>query len=282
MKKSLIVGTGAILGVALLYTWWSQYGSGVSAAKQVLWGWLGLGLSCAALSLWFQIVRTARLIEAPSLNSIQAVVLVSHGMNVLLPSLLGDAYEVGAFAKRTKTSAKTILIRLIHRFTTTVSALGLLMAVALFSVQPNSAFTVLVAACCMPFVVDRYLPTLSKILSAPIQQPLGGTETTIHMILAWCQHVVSAAGVFCLGLAIDDAVSPASAAAMLSMADAVTYLPVPLGGVGLNHWGVTVLCDFLGRIPAALIAFNHGLVVLVGGVSVAIGLATRPQAMHNT
>jgi hypothetical protein len=282
VKQSLIIGTGAILGGALLYTWWSQYGSSVSTANQVLWGWLGLGVSCAALSLWLQIVRTARLIKAPSLKSIQAVVLVSHGMNVLLPSLLGDAYEVTAFAKRTKTSAKTILIRLIHRFTTTVSALGMLLAGALFSVQPNSAFAVLVVACGMPFVVDQCLPTLAKMLSAPIQQPFGGTETAIHMVVAWCQHAVSAAGVFCLGLAIDDAVSPASAAAMLSMADAVTYLPVPLGGVGLNHWGITALCDFLGRIPAALIAFNHGLVVLIGGVSVGIGLATQPQAMHNS
>ena len=74
---------------------------------------------------------------------------------------------------------------------------------------------------------------------------------------------------------------PATSAAMLAIADGVTYLPVPLGGVGVNHWAVTAICDLLGNLPITLVAFNHGMVVLIGGIAAGIGLATRPRAVHN-
>ena len=48
---------------------------------------------------------------------------------------------------------------------------------------------------------------------------LGFTPTLLHLGLAVLQHALSALAVFCFGVAIASAVSPAVAAAMLSMAD---------------------------------------------------------------
>ena len=280
MKKIIIIGGGTLLGAVLLNLWWNRYGAAVSTTV-VQWSWWVAGVGLAASSLGLQVLRTARLLRVASPKRLQSIVLLSHGMNVLLPSLLGDAYEVTAFAKHTQMPARAILLRLIHRFGTTVSALGLLMAGALALYTPNASFFVAAAAISLPFLTDVALPGLGRVLSVSEPRSVGAIETSIQLLLAWVQHIISAIAVFCFGVAINDAVSPAAASAMLSIADAVTYLPVPFGGVGVNHWGVTAICDLIGRIPATLIAFNHGMVVLVGGLSIAFGLATQPKAMHN-
>jgi len=281
MKKALVIGLGSILGIGLLVLWWGQYGTTVLEVSETHLNWLAAALMCAAIALWLQLIRTARLMEKASTGQLRSAVLLSHGMNVLLPSLLGDAYEVTAIAKQTQTQARIILLKLIHRFGTTLSALALLMAVAVFSTAPNLGLPILTVGLALPFVIDRALPRISRMLSVDPVAPLGRAQTAFHTTLSVLQHTISAMGVFFLGIAVNDAVNPAAAAAMLSMADLVTYLPVPLGGVGVNHWGVTAVCDMLGRIPVALVALNHGMVVFVGGVSVAIGLATRREAMHN-
>jgi len=281
MKKALIMGLGFIVGIGLLVLWWNQYGTTVLDVSETRLSWLTAALTCAAIALWFQLIRTAHLVDKATAHQLRSAVFLSHGMNVLLPSLLGDAYEVTAIAKQTQTQTRIILLKLIHRFGTTLSALALLMAVALFSSTPNLGFLVLTAGLTLPFVIDRALPRISRWVHVDPIAPLGRSQTAFHTTLAVFQHTISAMGVFFLGVAVNDAVDPTAAAAMLSTADLVTYLPVPLGGVGVNHWGVTAICDMLGRIPVALVALNHAMVVLIGGVSIAIGLATRREAMHN-
>jgi hypothetical protein len=58
---------------------------------------------------------------------------------------------------------------------------------------------------------------------------------------------------------------------MLSLADLVTYLPIPLGGVGLHHWGVSSMAEILGSVPVQLVVVNHALAVLVGGLCAVAG-----------
>ena len=106
---------------------------------------------------------------------------------------------------------------------------------------------------------------------APLS-PQGSLSTGIQIGLAIIQHVLSAAAVFFLGAAISDPVSPLVAAGMLAIADAVTYLPIPLGGVGVHHWGVSSIAALLGTMPATLVAFNHAIIVAVAGVLGIIGL----------
>ena len=282
MKRALSLGLSTLIGAALMTLWWSQYGSDVEVVGTAQWEWLLAGLLCVPLVLWLQLQRTVRLLSSVNRQALSSAVLLSHGMNVLLPSLLGDAYEVTSIAQHAQLQKRSVLIRLLHRLGSTLSALGLLMAIALSTIEPNIAFFVLVGSFALPYIVDGALPRIADSLGAETVAPLGAAETSVHIILAMVQHTVSALSVFCLGLAINDAVSPTMSAAMLSIADLVTYLPVPLGGVGVNHWSVTTICDRLGQIPAALVAFNHAMVVLVGGVSAAIGLATKPKTMHNS
>ena len=107
----------------------------------------------------------------------------------------------------------------------------------------------------------------------PPLQPLGLGKTFLHIGLSTVQHTLSAASVFLLGAAIADPVSPPTAAGILSLADLVTYLPIPLGGVGLHHWGVSSMAEILGSVPAQLVVVNHALAVLVGGLCAGSGWA---------
>ena len=101
--------------------------------------------------------------------------------------------------------------------------------------------------------------------------PLGVATTAHHTLLSLVQHAFSAASVFLLGASINEAVSPATAAGMLSLADLATYLPVPLAGVGIHHWSVSSVAELMGAVPTGLVLINHAILVLVGGVCAITG-----------
>jgi hypothetical protein len=209
---------------------------------------------------------------------------MAHGVNVLLPSLLGDLYEIGALSKISGRSIHSVLARLIHRFSTTLCALGILAAFALSSLSVSFALLILVLSFLGPFLVDKFTPWWSKILrlpgmnAPPALQGLGVPETLIHIVLAAAQHGLSALGVLMIGKGIGDTIPPTVAAAVLSIADLVTYLPVPIGGIGVHHWSTTTVATTLGSVPASLIAVHHGWVVLVGTGCIGLAYWVRDRA----
>jgi uncharacterized membrane protein YbhN (UPF0104 family) len=268
---------GTVIGGTLMFLWWSEYGSDITALSGVDWTWLALALLGLGMSLGLQLVRTHLLIRPASMRRIAAPVLLAHGLNVLAPSLLGDLYEIGALARSERRPVREILGRLLHRLSTTLAALGLLAGLALGSVDPNLGFVLISASLAVPLMVDGsthlWSPRLRVPSTDPIAalKPLGLGPTLLHIALSTLQHSLSAAAVFLLGAAIGDPVSPPTAAGMLSLADLVTYLPIPLGGVGVHHWGVSSMAEILGSVPAQLVVVNHALAVLVGGLCAAAG-----------
>jgi hypothetical protein len=280
----LIIVVGGVIGVFLMMRWWNTHGDMISGLSSVSPWVLLLGLMCLPTSMAIQLERTRRVLGFSSRKPLLHPVLMAHGVNVLLPSLLGDLYEIGALSKISGISIHRVLVRLIHRFATTLCALGILAAFALNSLSSSLALPVFVLACMGPLVVDRLTPWWSTILripgmnAPPAIEGLGVRESLAHIVLATAQHTLSATGVWLIGTGIGDAIKPAIAAAMLSIADLVTYLPVPLGGIGVHHWSTTAVADGLGTVPASLIAVHHGWVVLVGCACIGLAYWVRDRA----
>lgn len=281
MKRWVARVLGTAVGLALLTVWWESHSADVADLALRRGGWLLAGVLAAAGAMALQWCRTAWLLKSESPRHLIAPLLIAHGLNVFLPSLLGDAYEVGAVAKRLNRPVRAVLTRLLHRFATTLGALGILAAAALSTRSPSHGFFLLSASIAGPILFDRLTPRLGPLIQGEAMPGLGAPQTLAHLGLAVLQHAVSAFSLFCFGVAIDTAVSPAVAAAMLSMADLMTYLPVPLAGVGLHHWGVSAAAGILGAAPSALVAFNHAMVVLLGGIGVGVGFAIRSPSRHN-
>lgn len=274
-----VVGTA--VGLGLLAAWWDAHGADVRTLALSQLGWLSGGLVAAAMAMLLQWLRTVWLLSVAAPLTLLRPVLLAHGLNVFLPSLLGDAYEVGAVAKISGRSVGAVLARLLHRFATTLGALGVLAAAALATQHPSLGFLILTCAVTGPVVIDRLMPTLGPLIKAESESGLGVMQTMLHLGVAVLQHAISAFSLFCFSVAIGTVVNPAVAAAMLSMADLMTYLPVPLAGVGLHHWGVSAAAGLLGAVPAPLVAFNHAMMVLIGGLCAGIGFAIRSPSGHN-
>ena len=281
MSRGLARVIGTAVGLGLLSLWWANHGEEVHALVLSRLGWLLGGLIAATAAMILQWVRTAWLLRVERPTSLIPTVLLAHGLNVFLPSLLGDAYEVGAVSTLTGRPVSRVLTRLLHRFATTLGALGILAALALLGTSPNLGFVVLCGAIMGPIVIDAMTPRLGPLIKADPVPGLGLTPTLLHLGLAVLQHALSALALFCFGVAIASAVSPAVAAAMLSVADLMTYVPVPLAGVGLHHWSVSATAGLFGAIPADLVAFNHALMVLIGGICAGLGFAIRSPSGHN-
>jgi hypothetical protein len=287
MKQILMTAAQLALGVSLLMLWLDTHALAVTTISSAHLGFLSAGLACTAAAIWLQLVRTAIVIGHPKQRALLRPVLLAHSANILLPSLVGDLYEIAALSKVTGRPTRAILVRLIHRLSTTLSALGCLLAAALCAVNPSAGFALLLISLTIPFGVDALSPRLSRMVRIPNTQPIaplspqGWLATGIQIVLAIVQHVLSAAVVFFLGAAIADPVSPLVAAGMLAIADAVTYLPIPLGGVGVHHWGVSSIAALLGTMPVALVAFNHAIIVAVAGVLGIIGLRIPSTSGQN-
>ena len=276
MRKQLIVLIGGILGAFLLVQWWDSHKTLIHLQADVVFWAAAIGLMAFPLAMGFQVDRTRRLLNMTNGEPIIRPILMAHGINILLPSMLGDLYEIGALARSSGLPKHTVLVRLIHRFGTTISALMILAAFAMGTASPSLGFPVLVIAILGPLMLDATTPKWSKHLKlpgaaeAPRIRSLGVYASAQHILLALTQHACSAAGIFFIGIAVGEAISPAVAAAMLSLADLVTYLPVPIGGMGVHHWTTIRAAEWLGSIPASLVAINHAWIVVGGIICIAL------------
>ena len=277
MSKSVKLAFAALLGSALLAMWWTHYGTAWGGLSHIEPVWLVWSVVLLMASLTLQWIRTSLLVGNGQWRPIVAPVVLSHGVNVLAPSLLGDLLEIGALNKILNRPARAILTRLVFRFLTTISALAMLAGLAIGALHPNVGFGLILTAFLMPFVADQSTAWWSQYIAIPgteaiePMEPLGIAKTAHHTLLSLVQHAFSAGSVFLLGAAIDEAVSPATAAGMLSLADLATYLPVPLAGVGIHHWSVSSVAELMGSVPTGLVLINHAILVLVGGGCAILG-----------
>ena len=282
MRRSIFSVLQLGLGVGLLAYWLDRNPSAITEISGAHFGFISAALGCMIAAIGLQLLRTNRLLRIRRWRTLLRTVLVAYSANVLAPAMAGDLYEIAAVSKATHLPARTVLVRLIHRLATTVAALGFFIGVAMCAVHPTLGVIIIAVAIGMPFVVDMSSPLISRVVAIPGTQkidplaPIGFWETGIHIDLAIVQHGLAAAAVFFLGAAIDQPVSPLVAGAMLAVADAVTYLPIPLGGVGVHHWTVAATASVLGANTAALVTFNHAIIVVFAGLLGIIGLRISP------
>ena len=277
MRKQLIVISGGILGAILLKHWWDAHSMLFGHDIQLVYWALLAAVLGLPLSMFIQVERTRILLAIQQRTPIVRPILMAHGINVLLPSMLGDLYEIGALSRASGLTKQAVLVRLIHRFGTTLAALLTLAGLAIGTVSPSLGFPLLMMALFGPLALDACTARWSTKLKVPgstdppASHPLGVISTLHHMGLALLQHTCTTAGLFFFGIALGQAISPAVAAAMLSLADLITYLPVPFGGIGVHHWSTSTAAQWLGSIPALLIAVNHAWIIVSG--IICIGLA---------
>ena len=101
-----------------------------------------------------------------------------------------------------------------------------------------------------------------------------------HLSLALVQHTIEVVAIFCLAIGLGTPVSPGAAAAMVSIIEGVTYLPLPLAGAGANHWGATTVLQLAGDpglSTGVLVAAAHALQVLMGALCVALAMVLQPK-----
>jgi hypothetical protein len=271
MSRTVKLILTGIAGAGLMILWWRHYGTIWSGLSSVHFGMASMAIGLLGASIGVQWVRTSLLVGEGRWRCIGPPVVFSHGVNVIAPSLLGDLMEIALLGRILNRPSRAILVRLLFRFSATLAALGALAGLAVGAVEPSLGFLILAPSLILPFAVDLTTPWWSRRIAIPSTQPIdamsgiGLIQTAGHTLLSVGQHLLSAASVFVLGASINEAVSPAVAAGMLALADVATYLPVPLGGVGLHHWSVSSVADLMGSVPTGLVLVNHALIVFIGG-----------------
>jgi len=279
LRRAAWSTVGLIVATGLGWAWLGTYGDDIQAGPRAIPA-LGIAaLGCLCLAIGLQVLRTALLLGHP-VRGLTRPLLLAHGMNVWLPSMMGDFFEVWAVSRIARRSVRGTLVLLGHRFLGTVAALGILSAVAIGPTYPSLSVGIGTAAVLGYIAMDGTIHTWARWLRVPetstgsLPAPLGPTKTLGHLGLAVVQHGVEAIGIFLLGISLGAAISPAGAAGMVSIIEAVTYLPIPLGGAGANHWGASTVLEWIdpGRHMAMLVLAAHALHVGLGAAC--IGLAS--------
>ena len=126
----LVSAIGLAIAATLGWTWWQAHGQDLGLGRAVSPTAGAAALACLVLAIGMQLIRTARLL-AHRVRPLARPLLMAHGMNIWLPSLMGDLFEVFAVARVAGKTRRATLVLLGHRFAGTVSAVGILAAVAL-------------------------------------------------------------------------------------------------------------------------------------------------------
>jgi len=276
---------GLGLSAVLAAMWFSAHGEDLHPGPHGIPWLLAVGIALLFLVLLLQIVRTGFLFHLkpqPACRQLAQPLLYAHGMNVLLPSMLGDLFEVWSVSKRIDQPVRRVLCVLVHRFTGTIAALLILAGVALGVHRPSLALPLVGAAIAGYLCIDYTTATWSCWVRIPgtrpfvAMRPYGVVSTLGHLLLAVAQHAIEALAIFCLAIGLGTPIAPSAAAGMVSIIEGVTYLPIPLAGAGANHWGASTVLGALGEAAsgtAVLVAASHALQVLIGALAVAIGIA---------
>lgn len=287
--RMLLALSGLGMGAVLSVMWFSAHGEQLHPGPGSMPFMIATGAGLLPLVVFVQILRTGALFgqkPTTALVGLSQPLLYAAGMNVLLPSMLGDLFEVWAVAKRVGQSAGRVLAVLVHRFCGTLSALTILAAVAIAVVRPSVGVAVGAGAVGAYLLVDMGAHRWSRWISMPGRPPpeaipgFGILGTLRHLSLALVQHTIEVVAIFCLAIGLGTPVSPGAAAVMVSVIEGVTYLPLPLAGAGANHWGATAVLEMAGDpglSTGVLVAAAHALQVLVGALCVALAMVLQPK-----
>ncbi|MFH1467471.1 MAG: hypothetical protein ABIO70_24010 [Pseudomonadota bacterium] len=289
MKRSLVTAAGLLVAAGLGALWLRAYGHLLHPPGAVHPVFLLLGCLALPVAALLQIVRTGLLFgltPRAGLARLARPLLLSMGINTMLPSLAGDLAEVALVSRTLGLPARTVLAVLMFRFSLSMSAVLLLGTAALATVAPGIAAALAVLLVAAPFVADRtwsWWTRLVRLPGAPSEPvtdygPFGPAQTAGHLALVLGIQGVLTAGLWCLGRGLEQGVDLPTALGMVSAVDLAGYLPVPLAGAGLHHWGAAGAAELLHRVqeaPALLVATNHAWTLVLGGGALLVGVFAR-------
>ncbi len=279
------VAAGLAVGGALALLWLRHYGELLRTPGSVDPLLVLLGCCALPVAVVLQIVRTGLLFglgPVAALRRITRPVLAAHGMNVFLPSMSGDLFEIVALARVLGQPVRGVLATLVFRFSLSISAVALQGLVALAFLAPALALPLCLPVAAVPFVADRSRRWWTRLLKVPgvkaepgavDTRPIGAVATGGHLALVFGLQLILAGGLWCLGAGLEQPIDQPTAMGMVSVVDLAGYLPVPLAGVGVNHWGAAGIAELLDRtreVPALLVTAQHAWAVAVGGLALVL------------
>lgn len=286
MKRWVITAAGLAVGTGLAALWFRAYGHLLRPPGAVDPAFLVPGLLALPMAAALQIIRTGLLFGLGPWEGLRRLghpLLLALGLNTLLPSLAGDLAEVALVSRALGRPMRTVLAVLVLRFSQSMSAILLIGALALATLAPWIGAVLALMSVAAPFVADHTWSWWTRLLrlpgspAEPVTEygPLGPLRTAGHFGLVVGIQAVLAAGLWCLGRGLEQGVDPPTALGMVSAVDLAGYLPVPLAGAGLHHWGAAGAAELLSRAreaPALLVATNHAWTLLLGGAAALFGV----------
>lgn len=275
-KAIAVTVLGLPVAGVLLSTWWRQYSVELEIphADPLL---LTLGLFGMPVAVLLQVVRTGAMFQMAPKEAITRLwrpVMGAHAINTLGPGL-GDLFEMWRVSSAVRRPVREVVATLVLRMVTTIAALFLLAAAALSVVNLRLCALFTGAAILGPLIAAstwtrwRAWITIPGVLGpAEFQrQRFRAPEIFGHTALAVIQGLFEAAGYFFISRAVAEPVTVLASMGVLSFVELISYLPIPLAGAGLHHWGAVgaaISLDPAGGLPATTTALHHGWVICVG------------------
>ncbi len=272
-----------VVAGALGCLWLDHYGALLVLPQSGHAGWIAVGLLCLLLELPVRVLRTAMLLRPPvRARVLLRPILAAHAMDLLGPPLAGDVGEVVFVGRAAECGAASALHTLLLRMTLTVAALCLMAAGATAHLQPVGALALAVLGVALARFAHLLMIPIGRFLRPgdPPPHRLEDRRLPGHLGLALAEVLLPGLALVALAAGLGDPMPIWLGLATVAGLELLTYVPMPLGGIGLQHWGMVGLIGWLAPespTPALLAVAWHGALLLVAGVGgvVALAMGTR-------
>ena len=278
----LRTGAGLALGLLLGWLWLRHYGHLLASPQDGDLLWIMVGLLGLVVELPVRILRTALLLGLPARTgsrSLTRAVLAAHALDLLGPPLAGDLSEVLFVGRASGRGFAGALPALLLRMVLTVVGLSLMAAAALSTQRPLLAGGLLCAGIAGALLSGPVLRLAGRLLSRrfanmqavrlPVRHLPG------HVALAVLEVCLPGAALLALAAGLGTPLPIWLGLSTVAALELLTYVPMPLGGIGLQHWGLVGAVAWLAPAvapPALLAVAWHAALLVVAGAGGVLAL----------
>ncbi len=286
------------LGAALGWLWLDHYGHLLDVPQNAHLGWIAVGLACLVVELPVRVLRTAVLLHPPvASRGLLRPILAAHAIDLLGPPLAGDVSEVFFVGRAAGSGVRGALPALLLRMVLTVAGLCLMAAGAMAHRQPVVALALVVAGLALAHLGRPLIGPVSRWLhrrgrrskpqtdeptpAGPIDRdaeitPMHGHRLPMHLSLALVEVLLPGFALVALAAGLGAPLPIWLGLATVAALQLLTYVPMPLGGIGLQHWGLVGMVAWLAPdtpAPALLAVAWHASLLAVAGLGGVFALA---------